>query len=266
MRLRFPAVRHTASLLAAATFALFSHAAMALTVTDIAGRKVEIPDKVDHVLLGEGRMLYSVAMLEGADPFKRIVGWQGELSNVDKQGYAAYKAKFPQIDQLPRIGTTSEASVSPEKVLALHPDIAIFGVAGHGPGIKNPIVEQLHQAGVPVVFIDFRQHPLQNTVPSIRLLGQALHREKQAQAYIDFYQQHLKRVQDVVAKIPDSQRPSVFIEMPILQPAALAADIANSDAVAPSTSVKSVFFMGFPPPGSASSPASSNWLIRSVIT
>lgn len=213
MRLRFPAVRHTASLLAAATFALFSHAAMALTVTDIAGRKVEIPDKVDHVLLGEGRMLYSVAMLEGADPFKRIVGWQGELSNVDQQGYAAYKAKFPQIDQLPRIGTTSEASVSPEKVLALHPDIAIFGVAGHGPGIKNPIVEQLHQAGVPVVFIDFRQHPLQNTVPSIRLLGQALHREKQAQAYIDFYQQHLKRVQDVVAKIPDSQRPSVFIEM-----------------------------------------------------
>lgn len=213
MRLRFSAVRHTASLLAAVTLTLCSHAAFALTVTDIAGRKVDIPDKVDHVLLGEGRMLYSVAMLEGGDPFKRIVGWQGELSTVDKQGYAAYQAKFPEVDQLPRIGTTSEASVSPEKVLALHPDIAIFGVAGHGPGVKNPIVEQLHQAGVPVVFIDFREHPLQNTVPSIRLLGQALHREKQAEAYIDFYQQHLKRVQDVVAKVPESQRPSVFIEM-----------------------------------------------------
>jgi iron complex transport system substrate-binding protein len=207
-----PLARRTV-LMTALALGLCSQAAFALTVTDVAGRKVEIPDKVEHVLLGEGRMLYSVAMLEGAEPFKRIVGWQGELKTVDPQGYAAYQAKFPQIEQLPRIGTTSEASVSPEKVLALHPDIAIFGVAGHGPGVKNEIVEQLHQAGVPVVFIDFRQHPLQNTVPSLRLLGQALHRERQAEDYIDFYQQHLKRVQAVVSQIPQSERPSVFIEM-----------------------------------------------------
>jgi iron complex transport system substrate-binding protein len=213
MRFSFPSLKGPATAVAALVLSLCSHAALALTVTDIAGRKVDIPDKVDHVLLGEGRMLYSVAMLEGKEPFKRIVGWQGELKTVDAQGYAAYQAKFPQIDQLPRIGTTSEASVSSEKVLALHPDIAIFGIAGHGPGVKNEIVEQLQQAGVPVVFIDLRQHPLQNTIPSLRLLGQALHREKQAQDYIDFYQQHLKRVQDVVSKIPESQRPSVFIEM-----------------------------------------------------
>ncbi|MFF7708463.1 ABC transporter substrate-binding protein [Pseudomonas sp. NPDC007930] len=185
----------------------------ATTVTDIAGRQVQIPDQVEHVLLGEGRMLYAVALLEGQDPLKRIVGWQGELKTVDKQGYAAYQAKFPQIDTLPTIGKTSEASVNPEKVLDLHPDIAIFGVAGHGPGVNNPVVEQLHQAGVPVVFVDFRQHPMKNTVPSMRLLGQALHREAQAQAYIDWYERHLKRVQEVVAKVPEGQRPSVFIEM-----------------------------------------------------
>lgn len=213
MHSRRPASKRCVAAAGALLFSLISNAAMALTVTDVAGRKVDIPDKVEHVLLGEGRMLYSVAMLEGDQPFKRIVGWQGELKTVDAQGYAAYQAKFPQIDQLPRIGTTSEASVSPEKVLALHPDVAIFGIAGHGPGIKNELVEQLHQAGVPVVFIDFRQHPLQNTVPSLRLIGQALHREKQAEEYIAFYQQHLKRVEDVVSKIPESQRPSVFIEM-----------------------------------------------------
>lgn len=213
MRSCLPSVKTSASLLSALFFACCSHAALALTVTDVAGRTVDIPDKVDHVLLGEGRMLYSVAMMEGDQPFKRIVGWQGELSTVDRPGYAAFKAKFPQIDQLPTIGTTSEASVSPEKVLALHPDIAIFGIAGHGPGVKNELVEQLQQAGVPVVFIDFRQHPLQNTIPSLRLIGQALHREKQAQAYIDFYQQHLKRVEEVVNKVPLDQRPTVFIEM-----------------------------------------------------
>lgn len=198
---------------AAVAFSLFSPLLLAQTVTDIAGRTVQVPDNPQHVLLGEGRMIYALALLEGQQPFKRVVGWQGELSSVDKPGYDAFKAIYPAIGEVPTIGTTSEASVSPEKVLALNPDVAIFSVAGHGPGLDNPIVKQLQDAGVPVVFIDFRQHPLQNTVPSMRLLGKVLHREPQAQAYIDFYQRHLKRVQDVVNAVPRDQRPSVFIEM-----------------------------------------------------
>ncbi|MGY4492682.1 ABC transporter substrate-binding protein [Pseudomonas sp. TE3610] len=200
-------------LFAALAFSLFSPLVLAQTVTDIAGRTVQVPDNPQHVLLGEGRMIYAMALLEGKQPFHRVAGWQGELSSVDKPGYDAFKAIYPAIGKVPTIGTTSEASVSPEKVLALNPDVAIFGIAGHGPGLDNPIVKQLQDAGIPVVFIDFRQHPLQNTVPSIRLLGKVLHREPQAQAYIDFYQQHLKRVQDVVSTIPREQRPSVFIEM-----------------------------------------------------
>ncbi|UFH50469.1 ABC transporter substrate-binding protein [Pseudomonas sp. KNUC1026] len=209
-------MRHSAPrrLFGALALALLSHGAMAATtVTDIAGRQVQIPDKVDHVLLGEGRMIYAVAALDKANPFERVVGWQGELKEVDAPGYAAFKAKFPQIDTIPTIGQTSEASVNPERVLDLHPDIAIFGVAGHGPGVKNPVVEQLQQAGVPVLFIDFREHPMQNTVPSMKLLGQALHREKEAQAYIDWYQRHLAKVESVVSQVPQAKRPSVFIEL-----------------------------------------------------
>lgn len=183
------------------------------TVTDVAGRSVEIPAKPERILLGEGRMLYALALLEGDQPLKRVVGWQGELSTTDTQGYAAFKAKYPEIDSIPKIGKTSEASVSPEKVLALNPDIAIFGIAGHGPGLRNGLVDELRKAGVPVVFIDFRQHPMRNTLPSMRLLGKVLHREKQAEEYIAFYQEHLQRVQERVAEIPDAQRPRVFIEL-----------------------------------------------------
>lgn len=34
---------------------LMSGLACAHTVTDLAGRKVDVPDKVSHILLGEGR-------------------------------------------------------------------------------------------------------------------------------------------------------------------------------------------------------------------
>lgn len=183
------------------------------TVTDVAGRTVELPEKVERILLGEGRMLYPLAILEGEQPLKRIVGWQGELSVVDAQGYAAFKAKYPQIDDIPKIGKTSEASVSPEKVMSLNPDLAIFGLAGHGPGINNELVKNLEKAGIPIIFIDFRQHPMRNTLPSMQLLGKALQREEQAQAFIDFYQSHLDRIKERVASLSESEKQRVFIEL-----------------------------------------------------
>lgn len=196
----------------AVVFAL-SLGVKAESIVDVAGRTVELPKKVDRVLLGEGRMLYSLAILDKDDPTKRIVGWQGELKTSDAQGYNAYLNKFPHIKDIPLIGQTSEASVNPETVMSLNPDVAIFGIAGHGPGITNPLVEKLQDAGVPVVFIDFRQHPMKNTIPSIKILGKVLQREETANKYLAFYERHLNRIQERVAKIPAEQRATVFIEM-----------------------------------------------------
>lgn len=196
----------------AVVFAL-SLGVKAESIVDVAGRTVELPKKVDRVLLGEGRMLYSLAILDKDDPTKRIVGWQGELKTSDAQGYNAYLNKFPHIKDIPLIGQTSEASVNPETVMSLNPDVAIFGIAGHGPGVTNPLVEKLQNAGVPVVFIDFRQHPMKNTIPSIKILGKVLQREETANKYLAFYEKHLNRIQERVAKIPAEQRATVFIEM-----------------------------------------------------
>lgn len=199
-------------LLAAATL-MGSISSWAATVTDIAGRSVEIPAKVDRILLGEGRLFYAVSLLEGKKPFDRIVGWQGDFRKLDPQTYSVYQAKFPEIDKIPLIGNTTADSVSPEKVLTLNPDVAIFGLSGHGPGRDSQLVKQLEKAGVPVVFVDFRTSPLKNTLPSMRLLGKVLHREQQAENYINFYQDNVRLVTDVTSKIPDNQKPSVFIEL-----------------------------------------------------
>ncbi|MFI0489095.1 MAG: ABC transporter substrate-binding protein [Yersinia sp. (in: enterobacteria)] len=185
----------------------------AATVIDMAGRSVTIPAKVDRILLGEGRLFYAVSLLEGKKPFDRIVGWQGDFRKLDTQTYAIYQARFPQIDNIPLIGNTTADSISPEKVLTLNPDIAIFGLSGHGPGKNSELVNQLEKAGVPVVFVDFRTSPLKNTLPSMRVLGKVLHREQQAENYINFYQEHVRQVTDITNKIPQDKKPSVFIEL-----------------------------------------------------
>jgi iron complex transport system substrate-binding protein len=98
-------------------------------------------------------------------------------------------------------------------VLTLNPQLAIFGLSGHGPGKGSELVNQLQKAGVPVVFVDFRTSPLKNTLPSMELLGKVLNREKQAQDYIRFYQDNIKRVTDVTKDIPEQDKPKVFIEL-----------------------------------------------------
>ncbi|KIA78981.1 iron ABC transporter substrate-binding protein [Chromobacterium piscinae] len=200
-------------LLLAALLAANAFAAQAAVITDIAGRKVDAPAKVNRILLGEGRLFYALALLEGKQPLARIAGWQGDFRQLDPQTYAQYKKRFPEIDGIPLIGGTSENSVSAEKVLALKPDIAIFSVSGHGPGLSNPIVKQLQAAKVPVVFVDFRNAPLEHTAPSLRIMGQALQREAEAERFIRFYQSKMDAIRKTVAAIPAQQKPKVFLDL-----------------------------------------------------
>ncbi len=209
MRLKamLPLVLASAALLCAAP------GAQARQVTDLAGRTVTVPDHPQRVLLGEGRFVFAMALLDRADPVARVVGWQGELKQQDPYSWQQLVKRFPKAGEVPLIGTTSEASVSPEKIVSLKPDVAVFSLSGHGPGRNNPMIASLQQAGIPVVFIDFRQHPVQNTVPSLRILGQALDRRDEAERYITFYEAHMARVRQIVQPVPQAERPRVFVEM-----------------------------------------------------
>lgn len=196
-----------------ASLLLLPNLVFAVTVEDVVGRKVEIPNKVERILLGEGRLFHAIALLEGDKPFDRIAGWQGDFKKLDIQSYEVYKEKFPQIDDIPLIGSTTADSISNEKVIMLNPDIAIFGLSGHGPGKDSALVGLLEKMGVPVIFVDFRSHPMKNTLKSIDILGKALDREDKADEYISFYKKTLEDIESRVKDISDNDKTSVFIEM-----------------------------------------------------
>ena len=187
--------------------------AWAKDVTDALGRVVKVPDHVQRVVLGEGRLISAFALLDRDQPFKRIVGWQNDLRKLDPNTYAAYVAKFPEVKDIPLIGQASEQSVSAEQILALKPDLAVFSISGHGPTEHSPVADVLEQAGIAVLFVDFRVNPLQGTRDSMTALGQALGREKQASAFLDFYNQHVERITQTLGVINEQQRPSVFLEL-----------------------------------------------------
>ena len=189
---------------------LVSHAA---EVTDVLGRKVQVPDHVERIVLGEGRLSYALALLDQDNPFKRIVGWQNDLRKLDPHTFDAYKAAFPEVADIALIGQASEVSVNVETILALKPDLVVFSVAGEGPKAHSPIADTLAKAGIAVVYVDFRVNPIENTPKSIELLGEVIDRKNEAKAFADFYGEHLKRVTDRVRDLDDAKKPTVFTEL-----------------------------------------------------
>ncbi len=186
-------------------------AAQTNAVTDLAGRSVVIPAQVNRVILGEGRYIAAMAILDRDNPIDRVVGMQGDFERLDRFGYAFYRQRFPAIDDIARVGQLAPSSFSAEKAIALMPDVAFFGLEGHGPSPNDQtVIEQLERAGITVVFIDFRRKPLQNTPKSIELMGEVLGRQAHAAEFIAAYRQELARVTDIAGTL--TERPSVFIE------------------------------------------------------
>ncbi|CAN7672153.1 ABC transporter substrate-binding protein [Bosea sp. LjRoot237] len=197
-----------------ATLALLAAAAAgeAREVTDLAGRTVTVPDKVERIIIGEGRYVPALAILDRDDPVGRIVGMMGDYEAVDPANYARYRQRFPKIAEIARIGRAAKESFSLEKAITLRPQVAIFGLGGHGPDTHSgEVIAALEKTGTAIVFIDFRSDPLVNTPKSMELLGQVLGREAEAAVFVAAWRAALTRVEERLAR--DKPAPvGVFIE------------------------------------------------------
>lgn len=182
----------------------------AATLTDLAGRTVALPAKVERIILGEGRMLTSLAILDRELPRQRVVGMLGDFEQLDPGGYAQYRQVYPTLDQVARLGRSGQ-SFSVEEAIRLKPQLAIFSLRGHGPDAGDQAtLQRLSKAGITVIYVDFTKEPLKNTEASIRLLGQALGKEKTAAQYIAFYREEMAKVSRGLAAV--TRKPTVFLE------------------------------------------------------
>lgn len=197
--------------LVAAAAVLFATAARAepIAVTDGTGRTVTLAGPGKRILLAEGRQILGLSLLH-PDPVSLVAGWLGDFRRNDAESYALYRDKFPAIDEVPLLGMAGDASFSVEKAIAIKPDVAVLGISFAPGGRGSDVARQLEAAGIPVVFTDFFVDPFANTVPSIRVLGRVIGRDREAEDYIAFYQAHLQRIADRLKG--EATRPTVLFE------------------------------------------------------
>ena len=187
--------------------------AEALTLTDIAGRQVTLEERPERIILGEGRMMYSVALLVEGNPFEKIVGWKDDLILYDPDAFRKFEAAFPaDAGRMINFGNPYAGDFSIEAVLESEADLVLLDLGNLFKAEETGLIEKLDKVGVPVVFIDFRRNPTENTVPSLLILGRILGEEENAAKFIDFYVSEMRKVTNVVDTIPADERPMVVVE------------------------------------------------------
>ncbi len=191
------------------------------TVTDQLGRQVTLPDHITRAVVLQHQTLNLLVQLNAADD---IVG---VLSSWKKQLGPQFVRFMPTIEKLPTPGDLTQVNI--ESLLALHPQVVF--VANYAP---QAMIQQIQNAGVPVVAISLRQdaagekNKMNPTMADeeqayndglkqgIRLIGEVVERQSQAEALIDYTFAARSEANAPVAAIPDSQRVRVYMANPDL--------------------------------------------------
>ncbi|WP_305969480.1 MULTISPECIES: ABC transporter substrate-binding protein [unclassified Mameliella] len=183
-----------------------------ITVTDITGRDVTLDGPADRVILGEGRQIFFAAVLDGEDPFQRVVGWRDDLLQAAPESYALYAEKFPQLDEIPTFGGFKDGTFDIEQAVALDPDVLILNLEAKAATDEADYEEKLAKVGIPIVYVDFREKPFEHTAKSMQIIGQLFGKADRAAEFNAFYEEQLARVTDVIDATTDLDRPLVFVE------------------------------------------------------
>jgi len=190
-------------------------------VTDQLGRQVIVPDHVDRVVVLQHQTLNLLVQL---DATHKIVG---VLANWKQQLGDSYVRLAPQLLKTPALGDLTHVDL--ESLVALHPQVVF--VTNYAP---KEMIDQITNAGIAVVAISLREdktgeagkmNPEMNNEEQayneglkqgIRLIGEVVNRQKQANALIDYTFAQRKMVSERLQSVTPQQRVRVYMANPDL--------------------------------------------------
>ena len=149
-------------------------------------------------------------MLERDNPFAKVVAWNNLPKKQDTETWNVLKRKWPEAEKILDMKFSDQGNVDLETVISRQPDLMIAQLRAKPSLVQTGVLAKLEALHIPVVFVDYELHPVQNTLPSIALLGKVMGQTDRAQAYIDFYQRRLDTIHQRLANV--SKKPLVFIE------------------------------------------------------
>ena len=171
------------------------------TITDGAGRQVNVPEKVESIVcVGVGALRYTC-----------YVGAQGLVVGVEdyevKPGMSRLYnyVNFDQFKDLPVIGTNGQPYT--EEIINLAPDVIVMSAYA---SVEADDLQA--KTGTPVVVVPGSDTTLDTgAYETIRIMGQLYGMESRATELTNYLKGIQKDLDDRTKDIPDSEKPSVYV-------------------------------------------------------
>lgn len=179
--------------------ALLALPAHARTVTDSAGRVVEVPDEVTTVFAAGPPASVLVYVLKP----EALTGWPRALRPEERAYIAEPYRDLPETGRL--TGRGGEANL--ERVLEIQPDLIVdFG------SVRDTYIDLAdrvqEQTGIPYLLIDGR---FDNTAEALRILGEALGVPERGETLAQDVEARFARLDGLLAEVPEDARPRVYL-------------------------------------------------------
>ena len=185
-----------------------------ITVTDMAGRTVEIPANPERIATPNVDAFRMLIHLGAED---RLVGvpsrmYQSQFSEVETLEIKAW----PESKNMPMVGGGPPGTeIDAEAIMALNPDLIFSWASGKDRGSQADRLQK--QTGIPVVCINTWLSG-NESVEEIRkayfFLGKIVHKEERALELMNYLTDQVEIVKKIVNAIPQDSRPSVYFCSP----------------------------------------------------
>jgi iron complex transport system substrate-binding protein len=174
-------------------------AAQARSVTDAAGRKVDVPERIERVFAAgppASILLYMLAP-------EKMTGWPNPPTAEERPFIAPQYRDLPTLGRLTGRGGTANLEV----VLQVRPDIILdFGSVGNTYVSLADNVQA--QTKIPYILIDGR---LAATPAALRLLGDILGLGTRGEELARYVEATFAQIDAVLQAVPPEQRPRVYL-------------------------------------------------------
>ena len=179
----------------------------AQTITDAIGRKVQLPDSVNHVICSGSGCLRLLTYLQAHD---RIVGVDSIETRKRTFDARPYALANPQFKKKPIFGEF-RGHDNPELIITLTPQPQVIFKTYSQSGYNATELQE--KTGIPVVVLNYGNlsHLRSDLYASLRLMGTVLGKEERSTEVISFFDKTIADLEHRTKNISVERRPGVYL-------------------------------------------------------
>jgi iron complex transport system substrate-binding protein len=185
-----------------------------IVIRDILDNEIVLDKPTERIALqwgGAGGAFMTMAALDKDHFQDRIVALDTSLQETRRDMWNQFSKDVPKLKEIPTIGWLESDEFSVEKLISLNPEVFILPT-GLKPNVSLALENQLKDAGIQIVYIDYHSQKLEDHIISTEIIGKLIGKEKEADELNKFYREQIEVVENKLKTI-NKKKPTIYFEV-----------------------------------------------------